>query len=144
MIIGLKAATLVAAIFAAAAPSAYAHPADTPEDPLGTVIDGAIHAGGPFFTPAEQAVINRKCGYPPGQWDGHHFSVDNGVFECPNGKKVDDPEVRALLRVAQPRITARITAAMARPEVQAAIAETASKAVREALANLALDRRDSD
>ena len=133
-----------AAIFAAAAPSAYAHPVGGPGDPLGTVITRAIYAGGPFFTPAERAVIERKCGYAPGQWDGRDFSMSNGVFECPNGKKVDDAEMRALMQVAQPRISARISAAMARPEVRAAINRTASRAAREALANLADRYRDED
>ena len=127
-----------------AVPSAYAHPVGKADDPLGTVINRAIHEGGPFFTPAEQAVINRKCGYAPGQWDGRDFSISNGVFECPNGRKVDDPEMRALLQVAQPRITARINQVMSRPEVQAAIRATASRAAQEALANLAERYRDTD
>ena len=135
---------LASAAMFAAAPIAYAHPVDEPGDPLGTVINRAIHAGGPFFTPAERAVIEHKCGYAPGQWDGRDFSMSNGVFECPNGKKVDDPEMRALMQVAQPRISARISAAMAQPEVQAAIRETASRAAREALANLAERYRESD
>ena len=127
-----------------AVPSAYAHPGPAGQDQLNTVINRAIHEGGPFFTPAEQAVINRKCGYAPGQWDGNDFSINNGVFLCPNGRTVDDAEMRALLKVAQPRITARINAVMARPEIRAAIRETANKAVREALANLSYRHRDSD
>jgi hypothetical protein len=107
-------------------------------------ICSAIHEGGPFFTPQEQAVISRKCGYAPGEWSGHDFSINNGVFTCPNGRKVDDAEMRALLQVAQPRITARINAVMARPEVQAAIRETANGAMREALANLSERYREAD
>ena len=130
-----------------AVPSAYAHPhphpALEPGDPLGTVINHAIHAEGSFFTPAERAVIDRKCGHAPGQWNGLNFSINNGVFQCPNGKTVDDAEMRALLQVAQPRITARINAAMARPEVQEAIRRTANEAVLRALANLGRDG-DSD
>ena len=141
---GLKAATLVAAMAIVAAVPAYAHPVDGPGDPLGTVINRAIHAGGPFFTPAERAVIERKCGYAPGQWDGRDFSMSNGVFDCQNGRKVDDAEMRALMQAAQPRISARISAAMARPEVQAAIRATASRAAREALANLADRNPNSD
>ena len=135
---------LAGATMFAAAPAAAAHPDEEPGDPLGTVINRAIHEGGPFFTPSEQAVINRKCGHAPGEWNGRNFSVNNGIFECPNGKKVDDPEMRALLRVAQPRISARISAAMARPEVQAAIRQTANEAARRALANLSDRNRDSD
>jgi hypothetical protein len=105
-------------------------------DPLGTIITRAIHDGGPFFTPAEQAVINRKCGYAPGEWDGYDVSIENGVFRCKNGRTVDDAEMRALLDVARPRISARVSAAMDRPEVKAAIREVARESVRKALANL--------
>ncbi len=142
----LKAATLIAAMAIIATAPAYAHPhpASEPGDPLGTVINRAIHAGGPFFTPAERAVIERKCGFAPGTWDGRDFSMSNGVFDCQNGRKVDDPKMRALMQVAQPRISARISAAMAQPEVREAIRQTASRAAREALANLAGRYRDSD
>ena len=139
-----KLSFVAAVAMLAVVPSAYAHPDGAAHDPLNTVINRAIHEGGPFFTPAEQAVINRKCGYAPGQWDGNNFSINNGIFVCPNGRKVDDAEMRALLKVAQPRITARIHAVMARPEIQAAIRETANQAVREALANLSDRHGHSD
>ncbi len=139
---------VAATVVVTAVPSAYAHPRPHPHpglaghDQLGTVINIAIHEGGPMFTPAEQAVINRKCGYAPGEWDDRNFNINNGVFHCRNGKVVDDAEMRALLEVAQPRISARINAAMARPEVREAIRRTAEEATRRALANLRLGRED--
>jgi hypothetical protein len=123
------------AILIAAVPASAAAASDDPA-PLGTVINEAIHRDGPMLTPAEQGVIRAKCGYAPGEWDGSDFSINNGVFLCSNGKKVDDPEMRALLKVVQPRISARVSAAMTSPEVQAAIRATADEAARKALANL--------
>ena len=45
--------------------------------------------------------------------------------------------MRAMLAVAQPRISARISKAMAKPEVQEAIRQHAHEAARKALENLA-------
>jgi hypothetical protein len=104
---------------------------------LSATINRAIRAGGPFFTPAERGVIERKCGYSPGQWDGYDVDIENGVFRCANGKRVDDAEMRALIQVAKPRIAARVTDVMARPEIRTAIQDQAIRAAREALANLA-------
>lgn len=119
--------------FGATARAAGVHERD---QALGTTINRAIREGGPFFTPAERAVIERKCGYSPGQWDGYDVNIQNGVFRCTNGRKVDDAEMRAILDVARPRISARVSNAMARPEIQAAIHDEAIRATRQALANL--------
>jgi hypothetical protein len=108
-----------------------------PKDPLGAVINDALREGGPFFTAPERALIISKCGYRPGEWDGDNININNGVFTCTNGKRVDDPQMRAMLKVASPRIGARVSAAMARPEVKEAIREVADEAVRNALAGLA-------
>jgi len=121
---------------------AAAAPIHERDSALGAIINRAIHEGGPFFTPAERALIDRKCGYAPGEWDGYDVSIGDGVFRCTNGKTVDDAEMRALIKVAQPRIAARVTAAMAQSEVRAAIHREAMAAARNALANLRIDRRD--
>jgi hypothetical protein len=95
---------------------------ETPDKAATTVvthssaIDQAIKAGGSFFTPAEQAVISKKCGYAPGEWDGMDMHISKGVFNCRNGKRVDDPEMRSLLQGAQPRIERRLALATGRPE----------------------------
>ena len=130
------------ALMTACAPALAAGSPDDQGDALGTVISRAIHEGGPFFTATERAVISAKCGYAPGEWDGFDANIQNGVFHCENGKTVDDAEMRARLEVAQPRITARVNAAMARPEVRAAISAVARKAARDAIANLRIDRDD--
>ena len=103
---------------------------------LGARIEAAIKADGPFFTPEEQAVIERKCGYPAGSWDGFEVSVSNGVLTCRGGKRVDDAEMRALLAVAEPRIERRVETAMDSPEVRDAITAVAEEAEREALAGI--------
>jgi len=103
------------------------------EGRLNETIQRAMRAEGPFFTPAEQAVIERKCGYAPGQWDGHQVNISDGVFHCTNGRKVDDAEMRALLEVAEPRISRRVESVMESAEVQKAISDVAEQATAEAL-----------
>ena len=125
------AAALTLSVYSA---PAFAGPAR--HDALGATIDRAIRAGGPFFTPAEQRIINAKCGYAPGEWDGYDIDLTNGIFRCKNGKTVDDAEMRALVEAAKPRIHAQVSAAMARPEVQSAIHAVAETAAREAIAKL--------
>jgi len=105
-------------------------------DRLGARIEAAIKADGPFFTPEEQAVIARKCGYPAGSWDGFEVNVSDGVLTCRGGKRVDDAEMRALLAVAEPRIERRVEMVMDSPEVQDAITAVAEEAEREALAGI--------
>ena len=139
-------ATIIGAAAALAlslhAAPAFANPGHgARSDALSATINQAIRAGGPFFTPAEQKVISAKCGYAPRQWDGYDVNVSNGVFHCKNGKTVDDPEMRALLKVAQPRISARVKAVMERPDVQSAIRAVAEDAARKAIASL---NRDPD
>jgi hypothetical protein len=130
-------AWLTASLLIPAEPAVAAEP-----EPLGTIISEAIHKGGSFFTPSERALISAKCGYKPGDWDGLSMSVNNGVFTCGNGRKVDDPQMRAMLKAAQPRISARINKAMASPRVQDAIRQHASDAARKAIENLARGYQD--
>ena len=111
--------------------------ASGPEDEaLGQTINRALHADGPFFTPAERALIERECGYAAGQYDGFDANISNGVFTCSNGRRVDDPEMRAMLRAAEPRIAARVRTVMRRPEIRAAIDRVADAATAQALQRL--------
>ncbi|HYI42762.1 MAG TPA: hypothetical protein VD768_03980 [Sphingomicrobium sp.] len=125
------AACVTASLLSRSEPAVAAEP-----EPIGAVISQAIHEGGSFFTASERALITAKCGYKPGEWDGVSMSVNNGVFTCGNGRKVDDPQMRAMLKVAQPRIAARISKVMASPKVQDAISHYASEAARKAIENL--------
>jgi hypothetical protein len=104
---------------------------------LSAMINRAIRADGPFFTPAEQAVIVKACGYAPGEWDGYSANDVEGEFHCTNGRVVDSPELRAVMRAARPRIERRVDAVMARPEVKSAIARVAEEASAAAMARLA-------
>ena len=115
----------------------------TPEsDALSQTINREIRAGGPFFTADERALIERKCGYAPGQADGFQANISNGVFTCSNGRRVDDPEMRAMLHTAQPRIRARVNAIMASPAINAAIDRVARAATDRALREVRASRRD--
>ncbi|HTU09721.1 MAG TPA: hypothetical protein VMG08_02385 [Allosphingosinicella sp.] len=126
---------LCLATFAILAPAlAFAGAAATPpEESLNRIINRELRAGGPFFTAPERALVERKCGDAPGTWDGFQVNINNGVLTCANGRRVDDPELRALLRAAEPRISRRVEAVMDRPVVTAAIARVAAEAEERAL-----------
>jgi hypothetical protein len=119
-------------IFAQPAPAA---PGVGSED-LSTLINRELRAGGSWFTPAEQAVIVRKCGYASGEWDGFEVRLTDGKFHCTNGRVVDDAEMRALIRSAEPRIEARVEQVMARSDVRAAISRVARAATAEAMRDM--------
>jgi hypothetical protein len=104
-----------------------------PHERLGELIERGIRAEGPFFTPEERAVIERACGYPAGSWDGYEANMQNGVFVCTNGRRVESPEVRAVMEAAGPRIGERVRRTMTSAEVQGAIREVAAEAQAEAL-----------
>lgn len=134
-----KTGLAVLALSAAAGGWAASRPgtaAEARSEALGALVDARIRAGGSFFTPAEQAVIVRLCGYRPGEWDGFEVGMENSVFRCTNGRRVDDPEMRAVMEAARPRIARRVEAVMASEEVRAAISRVAEAATREALAAL--------
>jgi hypothetical protein len=99
-------------------------------------IETAIHADGPFFTPDEHALIERHCGYAAGTWDGRNVNMSDGILTCSNGRRVDHPEVRAMMEVAGERIARRVNAAVNSAEFHAAIAAIASEATAEALREL--------
>jgi hypothetical protein len=139
----MKAALVFAATVAAlalAGPAPASGPPQPQEDELSTLIDRNLRAGGSWFTPAERAVIERKCGYAPGAWDGFEASLSEGSFTCRDGRKVDDAEMRAVLKAAAPRIEARVEAVMARADVTAAIARVAEVAAAEALRGVEIRR----
>ena len=100
---------------------------------LSAVIKREIRAGGPFFTPDEQKVIAAKCGYRVGEWDGYDANMSDGVFICTNGRRIDDPEMRAVIAAAGPRIRQRVNMVMAQADVRAAIDRVAAVATDEAL-----------
>lgn len=134
---------LAAAIAAALAATAMPPPVAAQEragERLGAMVQDALREGGPFFTPEERAVIERKCGYAPGSWDGFEINVSNGVLQCRDGRRVDDPEVRAIMASARPRIEARVEAVMERAEIAEAIGAVAREATDKAMRALA-DRR---
>lgn len=109
---------------------------------LDRIIDRELHAGGSFFTAPERALIERKCGYAPGSWDGFSINISNNVLTCSNGRRVDDTEVRAMLRTAEPRIEARVEEVMSRPAVRAAINRVAETATAEAMREIRAHRGD--
>jgi hypothetical protein len=131
----LVAPALVLAAFTAPA-SAADTASDAAGDRLGAMISSAVRSGGPFFDAADRAVIERKCGYEAGSWDGIELSMVGNVFRCTNGRQLDDPEVRTIVRRAEPAIEKRVSEVMARPEIAAEIDRIANDATHKALAAL--------
>jgi hypothetical protein len=125
----------VAAVAALAAPIA-AHEPDTHRS-IGALVQQHLRAGGPFFTGEDRALIERACGYAPGEWDGFELNHSNDVLICTNGRRVDDPEVRAAIDRAAPRISRQVRAVMARDDVRAAINRVAARATERAMRALA-------
>jgi hypothetical protein len=129
-----RAAALAVLALALAGPApAASAPPQAQQDELSTLLDRNLRSGGSWFTAEERAVIEQKCGYAPGAWDGFEANMSDGTFTCRDGRKVDDPEVRAVLRAVAPRIEARVEAVMARADIVAAIARVAGVAAAEAL-----------
>ena len=110
--------------------------AENDGDRLGGMISAAIRSGGPFFDAADRAVIERKCGYDAGSWDGIELSMVGDTFRCTNGRELIDPEVRAIVHRAEPLIEKRVQAVMALPEIAAEIDRIANEAAGAALAAL--------
>jgi hypothetical protein len=141
--------TLAAVALAAAGAAAPGAVGGSPASPataesgraLGALVTARLHEGGSFFTPKERAGIEAMCGYRPGEWDGFETSDIDGVFRCTNGRTVDSPEMRAIMRAAEPRIRARVGEVMASAEVKAAIARIASDATARALAEVGREAR---
>lgn len=141
--LGLGAAVLVMVAGIVAAPlPATADPGD--DSGLGAEIDRQLRAEGPWFTPDEQAVIAEACGYAPGEWDGFELNMNNDTLICTNGRRADSPEVRRVLRAAEPRIEARVERVMASAEVQGRIARIAERATAAAMRAVELGMADFD
>ena len=100
---------------------------------LGELITSRLRAGGPFFTNEEKAVIDRACGYAPGEWDGFELNTRDDVLICTDGRRVDTPEVRRVLDAARPRIERRVEEIMDSAEVRGAIARITSHATARAM-----------
>lgn len=108
-----------AALTGASAAAAESPAAAAAEAKLDRLVDAAID-GHQFFTPAERAVIERACGYAPGEWNGRQVNMIGDVFYCTNGRKLSSPEVRAVMAEVSPRIDAYVDNVMRRPDVVAA------------------------
>jgi hypothetical protein len=103
---------------------------------LGRSIAAAIEADGPIVTDAEKALIRERCGYAEGEWDGRSLMSRGGELVCGNGRRVDDPEVRAAVERIGERARARVDAVMNRPEVRRALSGEIQAEVRERMERL--------
>jgi hypothetical protein len=133
--IGLAAASAGGA--ANAAPAAQETRAErateAAERRLNRLVEAGIREGGPFFTDEERAVIEQACGYEAGSYDGFSANMTDGTFVCANGRRVDTPEIRALMATAGPRISERVRRTLGSPEFRDAISEIARTASEQAV-----------
>ncbi|NUQ18059.1 MAG: hypothetical protein HOP95_06340 [Sphingomonas sp.] len=113
----ISAAALIGGSAAAAHPQSPA--AAAAEAKLDRLVDAAIDSH-QFFTPKERAVIERACGYRPGEWNGIQVNMVGDTYFCTNGRQVSSPEVRAVMAEVSPRIDAYVASVMRRPDVVAA------------------------
>lgn len=137
-IVGVAAAGLALAL--ASAPVAASHDPEAATEAagerLGETIEQRIRAEGPFLTTEERALIERRCGYPAGRLDGYSVSISDGILTCDDGRRIDDPEVRAMAEVAGPRISRRVNAVMESAEVRGAIEAVSRQASEQALRSI--------
>lgn len=134
--LGAVGLTVAAALAAAVAPGVEARieaRAEQQGEELGRMIEGRLRADGPFFTPEERVVIERACGYAPGEWDGFEVNTHGNTLTCTNGRRADSPEVRAVMDVAGPRISARVGRIMDSAEVREAIDRIVEEATADAM-----------
>ncbi len=103
------------------------------EQRLDRLVNAGIREGGPFFTAEERAVIERACGYEAGSFDGFTANMSNGTFLCSNGRRVDTPEVRAVMAAAGPRIEERVRRTVGSPEFREAVSAIARNASEQAM-----------
>lgn len=129
---GLFGGLAIGAGFAAGAAFAGSgSPRSAASDP-GAAVERALEAEGPIVTAAEEAMIAAKCGASRGSRTGTSLRVeDNGVLICGNGRRIDDPEVRALASRLERRAHARVAAVMASPDVKAALSGEIEAHMRE-------------
>ena len=133
--------TMAAALVAAVPPATEARieaRAERQGEELGRMIEGRLRADGPFFTPEERVVIERACGYAPGEWDGFEVNTHGNTLTCTNGRRADSAEVRAVMDVAGPRISARVNRIMESAEVQGAINRIVEEATADAMRDVSL------
>jgi hypothetical protein len=86
---------------------------------------------GPILSQTDEAMIRAKCGTGPARNSGIQFN--GGALVCSNGRRVDDPEVRALAARIDSRVKAHLDRVMRRPEVKAALNGEVDARVRAAL-----------
>lgn len=83
-----------------------------------------------MITDAERATIRAKCGGGEG---GDSITSRDGILICKNGRRIDDPEVRAIVTRVGDRAAAHVASVMAKPEVRQALSGEALRAARAAL-----------
>jgi hypothetical protein len=105
--------------------------ADASPGAAAEAIERAFDEEGPILSQPDRAMIRAKCGSGARSDTGVQFN--GGAPVCSNGRRVDDPEVRALAASIERRVKTHLDRAMRRPEVKAALNGEVDAHVRAAL-----------
>lgn len=123
------------AVFLSGAAGAASHP-----DSRGRAAAGQQQPeAAPLITPEERALIRRKCGN--GRAGNDSIIINDGVLHCADGRRIDDPEVRAMMAVAGPRIRRSVEALVSKIDMDA-IDEAVAQA-KETMRRLGIGRQDA-
>lgn len=85
----------------------------------------------PLLLPDEIALIERRCGDAPDTEGGESIILSDGILICGDGRRIDDPEVRAMVAVLSPRISSRLQRLSALSALSNGSLERALGAVRD-------------
>ena len=92
-----------------------------------------------IFTDGERAVVAARCGYGA-EWNGRNVVMNDGVLICSNGRRVNDPEVRAITARVGERVRVRVREAIDQAQVARTISRRAREQVRERMRHLHVQR----
>jgi len=119
--------------------SAGALPVRDP-DSIGAAIAEAGKGANEIVTPADRALMRAKCG----ETSDHSINFKNKALVCPDGRRIEDAETRAMSERISARATAYVDRVMNDPKVRRAIDGTAQREAAAALRRAAdrLERRE--
>lgn len=108
----------------------------TAHDALGQAIER--HTPKSWFTPAQKAYIDSKCGIDTDR-NRRNLNIDGSVMTCPNGRVIDDPQVKAISDDVSRRANDFARTVLQQADVRRAMALATSDATRRAIADADID-----
>ena len=113
--------------------------AAAPPDATDRMVRSTVESRGSIFTDSERATIAARCGYGA-EWNGRNVVMNDGVLICSDGRRVDDPEVRAITTRVSERVTLRVREALDSAGVARTMSRRTREEVRERMRHLRVQR----